>query len=79
MLAGVPVLAPCDAETPPLMRFSLPLKNYVEISSPDELSRGVAEALALGEAMRTPEQVAARAREVARFADFVALGPLSPA
>ena len=79
MLVDVPVVAPMDDDLPPLARFSLPLPHYVEIQAPGEIGPGVARALELGAAMRDPDQVAMRDREVARFADFVAGRAMSPA
>ncbi len=79
MLAGVPVISPCDPDAPRLLRFALPLPHYIDIESPDELEDAVTRALALGEAMRTPEGLAARDLEIGRFGDFVAGRPLSAA
>jgi glycosyltransferase involved in cell wall biosynthesis len=79
MLAGIPVIAPSDPDGLPLLRFALPLQSYVDVQSPEAFGRAVEEALALGEAMGGADQVAALSVEIARFSDFVAGRPLSPA
>ena len=75
MVAGVPVIIPADAGVPPLMQFDLPLKHYVKLSSPDEVSAAVAMALDLAREMRTPLELENRDREIGRFAAFVAGQP----
>ena len=79
MLLGLPVVVPFDADAPELMRFTLPLKHYVTVADPADMAEALERALALGETLQSPDAAAARAREIARFTDFVAGRPLSPA
>lgn len=79
MLAGAPMVVPYDEDAPPLLQFSVPLRHYVLVSDPAKLSEAVDRALALGETLQSPSAQAERAREVARFTDFVAGPPLNPA
>jgi hypothetical protein len=78
MVAGVPVIMPVDDGVPPLLRFRLPLKHYVEVGAPEDLATAVPKALALGETMRSPDAAHDRDRETGRFDDFVAGRPLAP-
>jgi hypothetical protein len=72
MLVDLPVILPFDKEMPELVHFSLPLPRYIEINTPGEMRGAIAKALELREALGSPEHVAIRDREVARFHDYVA-------
>lgn len=78
MAAGVPVILPVDADLPPLLRFRLPLRHYVEIDNPEEMGDAIANALDLGLTMSSAEALRNRDRELGRFADFVAGRRLEP-
>jgi hypothetical protein len=79
MLIDLPVIVPMEKDMPPMLRFDLPLPRFLTLDEPDQLAAVIPRALSMGEAFRTPEQLAIRERELGRFADFVAGRPLAPA
>lgn len=72
MAAHLPMILPVPHDQPPLARFRLPLHRWIEIERPDQLPAALDAALALGDALRSPAEVARLEAELARFDRWVA-------
>lgn len=73
MAAHLPIILPQHADTAPLLRFSLPLRRWIEVQDPDQIPAAIDAALALKPSLATPEARAEVARELATFADYLDL------
>lgn len=78
MASHLPMILPSAPDLPPLLRFSLPLRRWIEVTGPDEVAAAIDAALALGVALRTPQERERLAAELARFDTWVEGRPLAP-
>jgi len=78
MASHLPMILPFAPELPPLVRFSLPLRRWIEAAGPEEMPAAIDAALALGETLRTPLERGRLAAELGRFDAWVRGRPLAP-
>lgn len=73
MSVGLTPIVPLDPDAPPLIRFDFPLDTWIEVASPDELPRAIAEAqerrAAMGAGVNPVDG------EIRRFQAYVAAAP----
>lgn len=78
MACHLPMILPSAPDLPPLLRFSLPLRRWIEVAGPDEIPAAIDAALVLGETLRTPTERDRLAAELGRFGAWVRGDPLAP-
>lgn len=79
LAAGVPAVAPSEAEMGPLVQYSSPLSGWALVYDPARMPAAIVEAEGRREAMRTAAYRATVQIELDRFEQYVAGRPLGPA
>ncbi|WP_340646703.1 glycosyltransferase [Phenylobacterium sp.] len=78
MAAGVPAVAPSEAEMGPLVQYSSPLSGWTLVYDPAELPAAIADAADRRDAMRSAPYRATVQAELERFEHYVAGRALGP-
>lgn len=79
LAAGVPAIAPSEAEMGPLVQFSSPLSGWALVYDPAQLPAAITDAVGRRDAMRGASYRSTVQAELERFEQYVAGRPLGPA